>query len=85
MQKVMVERRKETLAEDEKRNEELFEQMSESFKKAEDSYYKSMDELPGGFKLMGMQVRQQRFFQFQSFKLTATLMRKTLKSVAFNI
>ena len=58
IQKVMAEKRKEAVAEDEKRNDELFKQMSESFKKAEDSYYKAMDELPGGFKLIGMQVRQ---------------------------
>ena len=44
------------MEEDEKRNEELYKQISESFKKAEDSYYKSMDELPGGFSLIGMQV-----------------------------
>ena len=53
----MAEKRKEAVEEDEKRNEELYKQISESFKKAEESYYKSMDELPGGFSLIGMQVK----------------------------
>ena len=52
----MAAKRKEAVEEDEKRNEELYKQISESFKKAEDSYYKSMDELPGGFSLIGIQV-----------------------------
>ena len=56
IQKAMAAKRKEAVEEDEKRNEELYKQISESFKKAEESYYKSMDELPGGFSLIGMQV-----------------------------
>ena len=69
----MAEKRKEAVEEDEKRNEELYKQISESFRKAEDSYYKSMDELPGGFSLIGMQVSSKVDIESNCVKYLTTI------------
>ncbi len=56
IQKKLAAQRKTEVEKEEKRQEELFKEMRESFRKAEDTYYTAMNELPGGWNLLGMQV-----------------------------